>query len=213
MKHTVPIIAASALLPACATVKGAASDTKAVGKTAVQMVRDIPDFSLPELPLPRADHSPFKEETAKIIAYCDAINKRWEVGKEQVKIGEQLLSEGQARLEKGRRLMRDGERRVATGELALEEARRDLTVRTGRAKPETQDYAEMQEPEFLKIIRIKLENAIERMESGNEQIARGASEVAIGQERADQGIERLRDGHALLTDDEGRCREIKVGKS
>lgn len=209
MKQTLPIFAAAALLPACATVKGAASDAKTVGKTAVQMVQDIPDIPLPSLP--RADHTPFTENAADVQAYCKAINVRWKHGKEQVKLGEELLAQGQARVEKGKRILREGERRIATGELSVEEAQRDMAVRTGRAKPEPRDYAEITDPEFLKSIRIQLQNAIKRMEYGSEQVAFGASEIEKGQARAEEGIQRLKQGHAYMAEDDGRCRQIRAG--
>lgn len=210
MKQKLPIFAAAAMLPACATVKAAASDAKVAGQTAVQMIRDIPDIPLPALP--QLDPSPFTEATEEVRAYCHAVNTRWVHGSEQVKIGEQLLAEGQARVEKGQRNVREGERRIATGELAVEQSERDLSVRTGRSKPEARDYAAITDPDFIKSIRVKLEQAIRRMEYGSEQVAFGASEVEAGQARAAEGIQRLKRGHALMAEDDGRCREVPVGE-
>lgn len=210
MKQKFPIFAAAAMLPACATVKGAASDAKVASQTAVQMIRDIPDIPLPALP--HLDPSPFTEATEDVRAYCHAVNVRWTHGREQVKLGEQLLAEGKARVEKGQRIVREGERRIATGELAVDESERDFAVRTGRSRPEARDYAAITDPEFIKSIRVRLEQAIRRMEYGSEQVAFGASEVKTGQARAAEGIQRLKQGHALMAEDDGRCREIPVGE-
>ena len=210
MTKSLPLVAATMLLPACGTIQGAASDARVVGKTAVQMVRDIPDIEFPALP--ELDASPFSEQSEDVRAYCEAVDVRWKTGKEQVAIGQQLLAEGQARIGKGQEAVRAGERRIATGELMLEDARRDLGLKAGRIKPEARDYAQLNDPDLIKSIRVKMEQALRRLEHGGEQVDFGAAEIDAGQERMAQGIRRMKEGHALLSDDEGRCRNIKSGK-
>ena len=210
MTKSLPLVAATMLLPACGTIQGAASDARAVGKTAVQMVRDIPDIELP--PLPELDASPFSDVTDDVRAYCEAIDTRWKAGQEQVVLGEQLLSEGQVRVERGQETVREGERRIATGELMLGEARRELGLKAGRVKPEARDYAQLNDPDLVKTIRVKMEHALRRLEHGGEQVEFGAAEIDAGHDRMAEGIRRLKQGHALMSDDEGRCRNVKTGK-
>ena len=210
MTKSLPLVAATVLLPACGTIQGAASDARAVGQTAVQMVRDIPDLEFPAMP--ELDASPFSEVTEDVREYCDAVDVRWKMGKEQVDLGEQLLFEGQERVSNGQEAVRKGERRIATGELMLEEARRDLGLKTGRIKPEARDLAQLNDPDLIKSIRVKMEQALRRLEHGGEQVDFGATEIDAGHARMAEGIRRLKEGHALMSDDEGRCRNIKSGK-
>ena len=189
MTKSLPLVAATLLLPACGTIQGAASDARVVGKTAVQMVRDIPDIELPALP--ELDASPFSEMTEDVQAYCDAVDVRWKTGKEQVAIGQQLIAEGQERISKGHEAVRKGERRIATGELMLEEARRDLGLKVGRIKPEARDFAQLNDPDLIKSIRVKMEQALRRLEHGGEQIDFGGFEIDAGQERMSEGIRRM----------------------
>ncbi len=209
MTKSLPLVAATMLLPACGTIQGAASDARVVGSTAVQMVRDIPDIELPALP--ELDASPFSEVTEEVRIYCDAINARWKAGKEQVAIGEQLLAEGQSRIEQGQANVRDGDRRIATGELMLEEARRELSLKAGRVKPEARDFAQLSDPDLIKSIRVKMEQALRRLERGGQKVEFGAAEIELGHERMADGIDRLKQGHALLAEDEGRCRNVETG--
>ena len=197
------------LLPACGTIQGAASDARVVGQTAVQMVRDIPDIELPALP--ELDASPFSEMTDEVRAYCDAVDARWKIGQEHVLLGQQLLVEGQERVGKGQEAVRKGERRIATGELMLEEARRDLGLKAGRIKPEARDFAQLSDPDLIKSIRVKMEQALRRLEHGGDQVEFGAAEISAGQDRMAEGIRRMKDGHSLLSDDEGRCRNMNSG--
>jgi len=210
MTKSIPIFAAAMLLPACGTVKGAASDARAVGSTAVQMVRDIPDLELPSLP--QLDASPFTEITEEVRVYCDAIDKRWKMGRELVSTGEKLVLEGQARIEKGQLAVRDGERRIETGELMLDEARRELGLKTGRYKPNTRDLARLDDPSFNKAIRVKMEQGLRRMEAGGDKVKFGAGEIETGRERMAIGIQNLKSGHALMSEDEGRCRDVRNRK-
>ena len=206
MNKSFPIFASLLTLPACGTVQGAASDVRAVGGTAVQMVRDIPDIPLPALP--EIDPSPFTEATEEVRQYCSALDQRWEIGKDQVALGKQLIAEGQARLEKGQQFVRDGERRITTGELAVESARRDLGLRTGRIKPVASDYESIEDPDQIKSIRVKMQQGLKRMEYGGEQVSYGAQEIEIGQQRVAEGIARMQQGHALMAEDKGRCRDL-----
>ena len=209
MTKSLPLVAATMLLPACGTIQGAASDARVVGQTAVQMVRDIPDIELPALP--ELDASPYSEVTDEVRAYCDAVDVRWKMGQEYVTLGQQLLAEGQERVSSGQESVRKGERRIATGELMLEEARRELGLKAGRIKPEARDFAQLSDPDLIKSIRVKMEQALRRLEHGGEQVDFGATEIVTGYDRMAEGILRMKEGHAFLSDDEGRCRNIRSG--
>lgn len=210
MTKSLPLMAATMLLPACGTIQGAASDARAVGSTAVQMVRDIPDIELPALP--ELDASPFSEATEDVRMYCEAVNARWKAGKEQVSMGEQMLADGQTTIDQGKAAVRDGERRIATGQLMLEEGRRELGLKAGRIKPEARDYAQLNDPDLIKSIRVKLEQALRRLEHGGQRVEFGAEEIELGHARMQAGIDRLKRGHALMAEDEGRCRDIKTAQ-
>ena len=208
MKHKASILAAVITLPACGTVDGVRSDAESARQTAAQMIREFPPIPLPNLP--QLEASPFTEATEEVQAYCRAIAERWEFGKDEVKIGGDMLAEGQARVEKGKQIVREGERKIETASLTLNETRRELALRTGRAIPDTRDYARMSDPELVRTLRNRLETAVRRMEDGGAHVTLGASEIETGQARADEGIQRIKRGHALMAEDTGRCRELQT---
>jgi len=200
MKAHYILISLAFVLPACGTVKGAASDAGVVGKTAVRMVTDIP---LP--PLPQFDPEPYAPGAEGAVEYCAALADRYKFGRGLSKDGDKLVAEGRVAIERGSRLVREGERKIETAGLTLAEARRDLGLRTGRIKALPEDIQSLEDPDSLKTIRARLDGAIRRLESGNDMVERGTIDVANGQARLKRGIEFLDEGQKFMAEDEGRC--------
>lgn len=171
-----------------------------MARDAVSAVQAIPRPHLIGL-----DPAPYPVDTEGLIAYCEAIDARYEYGRDLVGNGNELLAQGKQMVSEGSFRVRSGEARVTAAEVTLSNARRELGLKRGSVRPDTADFKLLNDPKRYSRIQTQLDNGLRTMQRGLDMIEMGERRVAEGRARIDQGIDRIREGQGAMQDDEGRC--------
>jgi len=187
------VLAAGLTLPGCTFTRDAVSAVKAI----------------PRPHLIGLDPAPYPVDTEGLVAYCEAIDVRYEYGRDSVGKGNELLAQGKQMVSEGSFRIRSGEAKVTAAEVSLSNARRELGLKRGSVRPDTADFKLLNDPKRYSRIQTQLDNGLRTMERGQEMIELGERRVAEGRARIDQGIDMIRVGQSAMQDDEGRCLKLR----
>lgn len=186
------LLAAGLTLPGCMMARDAVSAVKAI----------------PRPHLIGLDPTPYPVGTEGLLEYCEAINVRYEYGRDMVGNGNELLAQGKQMVSEGSFRVRSGEAKVTAAEVTLSNARRELGLKRGSVRADTADFALLNDPKRYSRIQTQLDNGLRTMQRGLDMIELGERRVAEGRARIDQGIDMIREGQAAMQDDEGRCLSV-----
>ena len=184
------ILMASLVLPGCVMARDAVSAVKAIPR---------PHFVA-------FDPAPYPVDSEGLIEYCQAVEARFNYGRELVGNGNISLAQGRKTVSEGTFKIRDGEAKVTSGETALSNARRDLGLKLGKDTPTLADVDLLTDPSLWSRIDNNLDNGLRTMERGKDLIEIGERRVAEGRARIDRGISLIRQGQDAMRADLGKCR-------